>query len=90
MEMIHDWRRSLEKEIENQTEVLPLLRDIYTRLNETWGNWKEQGSPKIIAEKTTIEGMEQRDPDQVEIKENGTPTHVARRFLKNIQKSWPT
>jgi hypothetical protein len=38
MEIVHDWRRSLEKEIENQTEVLPLLRNVYTRLNETWGN----------------------------------------------------
>jgi hypothetical protein len=38
---------------------------------------KLKGTGKIIAEKTTIEGMEQRDPDQVEIKENGTPTHIA-------------
>ena len=38
MEMVHDWRRSLEKKIKNQTEVFPLLRNIYTRLNETWGN----------------------------------------------------
>lgn len=40
-EMVHEWRQSLKNEIENQTEVPPVLRDIYTRLNEIWCESKE-------------------------------------------------
>lgn len=38
--MLHEWKQGLVNEIEKQTEVPSVLREIYTRLNELWAEGK--------------------------------------------------